>query len=393
MIPMLSLSGIRGPDRGKVLHCAFSATAVLLIAVLGAVGSPVPAASGTSSPMLVGSASIHSLGFPGPFVPEQVVSVAGEVWVLGESSPTTQESCSVAEVNPQTLRATTYPIPVCGYYVAVGDGVIYLAADEPAGYNDEMHLEVFNPATKRATVMNPVMITTQGSGRAHMDMAYEANSIWLSYWGSELVKVSTSTGAVLDRITNAPPSVGGHGTIVTNRGRLWIAEGASSPASIYRLSGTSRKLTNIYSGPARSSVLWLSSIGGRVWAAVQTYNRGQLLGSTRLLAFDSSGREVLKGPVEEFGDVPLVGSRQGLWSAGSGPICAAPQRLWKIDPATGRSTDVTTLRTPVEPCLTESPTTSEIAVVGKYVFVLEPTGTTTPAAVLYRIQETLHEPK
>jgi hypothetical protein len=369
------------------LRGALSTVLFLLVAVLGwvlpsqvAVGGPPPHSEASSK------SSIRSSTFPGPFVPEQVVSVGGSVWVLGISGQNTPESCSIEEIDPITLQGHIYPISVCGYYMAVGNGLIYIAGDVSAINNDEFHLEIFNPATKHSTVMNPVMITTEGSGRAHMDMAYGAESIWMSYWGSELVQVSPSTGAVLRSITNAPPSEGGHGTIVANGGGLWIAEGTSSAAAIYRLAADSQTLSTIYTGPAHSSVLWISSIGSTVWADVASGSDGHPVISTRLVAFDLSGRPILEGPNEPFGDVPLVGSKDGLWSIGSGALCTAPQSLWRVDPATGKSTDITALRTPIEPCLTENPTTSQITVANGSVFVLEATGTTRPAAVLYRVE-------
>jgi hypothetical protein len=386
MIPMrVSRSGCQ--PEGQRLSRTLSAALVLLAAGLGSVAlSTVEVGGSTPHSAASSKTSIRSLTFPGPFVPEQVVSVDGSVWLLGSSGQNTSQSCSIEEINPTTLKGHIYPISVCGYYVAVGNGLIYIAGDVSAINNDEFHLEIFNPVTKHATVMNPVMITTQGSGRAHMDMTYGAGSIWMSYWGSELIQVSPSTGAVLHAITNAPPSEGGHGTIVANGAGLWIAEGVTSTAVIYRLAANSQTLSTVYTGPAHSSVLWLSSIGPTVWADVATGSQDHPVIATRLLAFDLSGKQILEGPNEQFGDVPLVGSEEGLWSIGSGGLCSAPQRLWKVDTATGGSTDITALRTPIEACLTESPTTSQIAAIDRSAFVLEATGTTTPAAVLYRVQ-------
>jgi hypothetical protein len=370
------------------LRRALSATLILLAAGLGfVVLSPVAADGSTRQSPVSSKTSIRSLAFPGPFVPEQVVSVDGSVWVLGSSGLGTPQSCGIEEIDPITLQHHSYPISACGYYMAVGNGLIYIAGDASAINTDEFHLEIFNPATKHPTVMNPVIITTQGSGRAHMDMTYGAGSIWMTYWGSELVQVSPSTGAVLQRITNAPPSDGGHGTIVAISEGLWIAEGVSSAAVIYRLAAHSQTLSTIYTGPAHSSVLWLSSIGPTVWADAASGSDGHPVTSTRLIAFDLSGTPILEGPNEPFGDVPLVGSNDGrLWSVGAWAFCSGPQRLWRVDPATGRSTDITALRTPIEACLTESPTTSQITVADRSVFVLEATGTTRPAAVLYRVQ-------
>ncbi len=363
-----------------ILLMAGFGSAVLSSGAVGASTPPSPAGSKTS---------VRSLTFPGPFIPVQVVSVDGSVWVLGSSGKDPQDSCSIEEINPKTLQHRNYPISLCGYYVAVGNGLIYLAGDVSAINGDELHLEIFNPATKHATVMNPVMITTQGSGRAHMDMTYGAGSIWMSYWGSELVQVSPSTGVVLHEVTNAPSSEGGHGTIVANGAGVWIAADENGEAAISRLAASSHELSRIYTGAAHSSVLWLSSIGTTVWADVASGSDGHPIISTRLIAFDLSGRPILEGPNEMLDDVPLVGSNDLLWSIGSGALCSAPQKLWRIDPATGSSTDITALRTPIEPCLTENPTTSQIAVVNRSVFVLEATGTKRPAAVLYRVRVTM----
>jgi hypothetical protein len=379
---------IKEARRRQRRRYAFSAAVVVVVAglvvglLLSVGGSDTtPTKSVPSAPRV----SIQSLTFPGPFVPEQVVSASGAVWVLGTSQPTLQGGCSIEEVDPVSLRKQDFPIPACGYYLTVGKGLVYIAADIPSGYGDDVHLEIFNPVTRHATVMAPVIITTQGSGRAHMDMTYGTGSIWMTYWGRELVEISPSTGAVIKRITNAPPSVGGHGTIIANEGGLWIAEGAGSSADIYRLAPGSQAISKIYSAPARESVLWLSSIGTRIWADVASYSQNSQAVSTKLIAFDLSGRKVLQTPNEQFGDVPLVGQENQLWSVGSGAQCSVPQRLWMIDAATGRSSEVTTLRTPVEPCLTESPTTSQMTVVDRTVFVLEATGTTRPAAVMYRV--------
>jgi len=371
----------------------YAATAVVVVLATGLVAGLLLTVgnSGTTSNTTVPSApkvAIQSLTFPGPFVPMQVVSTSGAVWVLGTNQAAAHGGCSIEEVDPATLRTQMFPIPACGDYLSVGKGLIYIAADIPAvnGNSDDLHLEVFDPATSRATVMAPVMITTQGSGRAHMDMTYGAGSIWMTYWGSELVQISPSTGAVLQRIANAPQSVGGHGTIVANDGGLWIAEGAGSPADIYRLAPGSQRFSKIYNGPARGSVLWLSSIGTKTWAAIATYGENDEMASSQLVAFDFSGKKVIETANEQFGDVPLVGSGAELWSVGSGAKCSAPQQLWMIDSETGGSSYVTTLRTPVEPCLTESPTTSQMTVVNGSIFILEATGTTSPPAVLHRVR-------
>ena len=47
-----------------------------------------------------------------------------------------------------------------------------------------------------------------------------------------------------------------------------------SGAAIYRLPVNSQYLSTIYTGPAHSSVLWLSSIGSTVWADIANGSDG-----------------------------------------------------------------------------------------------------------------------
>lgn len=328
----------------------------------GAVGSPV-----------------RSLRFPGPFVPSAVVSADGAVWVVG----TQRSACAIERIDPVSLRAEAFGLPACGSYVTTGDGSIFLAAGHEArGDNGvQFHLERFDPSSGRATVMTPVMATAVGSDQAHFAMTYGDRYLWLASWDGTLRQVSPSTGRVVRTIPNVSTDSEGHPALTANAGGTWMAGGPGGGNDILRIPPGSARASVVYRGPARSSVLWLATVGDTVWAEVATYGRNGTSVSTRLVAFDLRGRRTLRTPNEPLGTAALVGAGSGLYSIGSARGCDTPQRLWQVDPKTGHAVRVRTLATPVEPCLT-----GELASLGGAVFVLEATGSTSPHAVLYRIE-------
>ncbi|MGD0320214.1 MAG: hypothetical protein ABSC00_01205 [Acidimicrobiales bacterium] len=332
--------------------------------------------------------TVQSLGFPGPFVPDQVVSASGSVWVLGTRQPDVRGGCAIEEVDPTTLQTAMFSIPACGQYLAVGDGLIYIAAYFPTAdpYGYEFHLESFDPVTKQAVVMVPVMTTALGAG-TNLAFAYGGGWLWLCE-GTDLLQISPSTGEPVATIADVVPSNVFNPSVVADVAGAWTAGGPSdSPADVYRITPGSRTASKVYAGSARGSVLWLSAVGNSVWADVARYGPNGTYTGSQLVELGLSGKKILQSLTEEFGDVALVGLGDQLWSVGSGAKCDNPLRLWEINAKTGRSVAVTVLHTPVEACLADSlGGPSQLTVAAGSVFALETTGRTTPASVLYRIR-------
>jgi hypothetical protein len=353
---------------------------------IGADGPTSPARTTTARPAAA-RPRIQSLTFAGSFAPEQVVSEGGKIWLVGSTGSSEDPSCAIEEVDPISLRTETFPIPACGSYVAVGDGRIFLADGVFTEATDvtAFHIESFDTATRTGVVMDPIDISTTGTGYAHMAMTFAAGSLWLNPWGTHLLEISPSTGAVVRTVTGLPISNAGHPLIVGGGSGLWLAGGEASPATIYQLDPGSRTPEVFARGPSKSSILWLSAVGDRLWAEVGTYEDGGRAVVTRLEAFASSGRKVVETSPENVGDLPAVRTGSELWSSGVGTRCNGPQRLWRIDSRTGRSEVTATLRSPVAPCLFEGDG-SELAAAGSSVFVLDPTGDPAAGGVLYRIR-------
>ena len=278
--------------------------------------------------------------------------------------------------------------------VAVGKAHLYLTAvTYVKGTSDSKQIRLvrFDTTTGHATAMRPVDATVYGSEIAHTTMTYGNGSLWLygsantqGSRGVDVVQISPTTGAVIRTIIGVPDIGGTQPAIAANEGGLWLGGGAGGPPNLDWLAPGSRTLSAVYTAPSPGSILWLSAIGNKVWAVVATYkNNGQVI-LIRLIAFDASGKVVVKSPPEQLGDGPLVGSGDRLWTVGVGSNCKEPQRLWAVDSSTGKSVGNTTLHSPIEPCLTEN-NGSQLAVVGRSVFVLDATGAAAPASVLFRI--------
>ncbi len=132
---------------------SFVLVAGLLVAVLvtiGARSTRVPGA--TSAHHGAAITTVRAVALPGPFIPQQVVSAAGRIWVVGSVQPTDRQ-CELEEVDPTTLHTTTFPLPECAPYVAVGDGHIFLSADTftRATDSDAFRIESVDTATDETT--------------------------------------------------------------------------------------------------------------------------------------------------------------------------------------------------------------------------------------------------
>jgi hypothetical protein len=341
--------------------------------------------------------TIRSHRFSGTFTPEQVVSAAGGVWVVGATLQGSGSGCAVGSVDPATLQTQVFPAVGSCPYVAVGDGHLYLTAVTYVGgtNSEEIRIESFDTVTHQASVLAPVVMTVIGSAIAHIALTYGEGSLWLYGFVSpdsgvaDVLQISPATGAVLRTITGVPAIGGGHPAIAADAGGLWLAAGPGGGGYFDHLAPGATTLEPAAVAPKGGSILWLAAIGHTEWAEVAVYGHQGRTVVTRLVAFDASGTEVLETPPEELGAGPVVGSDRGLWAVGDGASCPTlalesyPLDLWRVDPSSGRSVVSTTLRSPVDPC--DIGQGSYVAVTGRSVFVLEPSDTTSQPSALVRV--------
>jgi hypothetical protein len=371
--------------------------AALLVAIWGtyltvSLGSDaVGAATAVTAPQLT------VLHFRGAFVPMQVTASAGRIWVVGSNDPSSFTECQLEEVTPSTMATRFFALPACPTDIAAIDGDVDMVAAAPgalgaSGNTHEMHLEVFDPLTSQAHLMPPVVMDIPGSGIAHTNFVAGAGLLWLYGYhasgnqGSEqVVGIDPQTGSVTVTVAD-PPDIGGiFPALAVNGAGRWFGGGPGGPPGLVRAQATGPP-TTLYSGPTRSSILWLSAVGATVWAGVDVYGSGERPSSvTHLVAVNAKGRVVVSTHPELVGDFPLVSAAGGrLWSMSYAGSCGGAEELIAVDPLTGASHAVESLPAPPEACNDED-SGSQLAALGSDVFVLIPSGSR-GAGVLYRAE-------
>jgi hypothetical protein len=256
-------------------------------------------------------------------------------------------------------------------------------------------------------------MTVFGSEIAHTQLAYVDGNLWLYGYTNkaEVVQVSPANGAVVDTFTTGVPEIGGTEPLISaGAGGVWLAGGAGGSASLARLSAPPTALewtlaplpvTTLTSAPDATTVEWLGTVAGRLWVGEATFpsspnssNNPRPTLVERIVALESSGsasgraevigsaRVAKRSPAEEYGLAPVTVGDE-VFSVGPGQTCRS-QPIWKVDPSTLRTTVVTTLHPPFDPCLGEVSGRSETSA-GGALFVLDSTGGPTPA-VLYRVE-------
>jgi hypothetical protein len=318
----------------------------------------------------------RTMKFNGKFSPVAMQALDGQLWLIG----TTPHGCGAERINPSDLHTKLFPLPSCEAYLAAGGHHLYvLGIDESAGSPAaEEHVVTFDPATGGSVVAPATVARTFGSGVGHMAFSYGLGGLWLyTLEDGALARISTASGTVQSTVTSLE-SGGGHPVMAFTDHAVWFAEGPGGPR-LYRLADGATKAKVVYTAPNPGSVLWAAAVGNRVWASVATYSNGGQSVHTRLVAFDDSGKRDLTSGVISVGEAAVAGPDGALWSVGRGASCNNPQKLWRSDDH-AKTKAVEILKSPAQGCLFET----QIQSAGRYVFVLDGTGSNSPAGVLYR---------
>jgi outer membrane protein assembly factor BamB len=277
------------------------------------------------------------------FTPAQILSESGEIWLIGSTSSLGQpQNCGIEEVDPTSLHHRTFPLSQCATYVAAGGGHIYLLGDTfvRATDTDEFHLESFDLSTGQSTVMAPVIVTTNGTGRAHMAMAYGDGWVWVYPWADEVLQVSPTTGAVDSVVHGVGASGSGHPFVTVIGSGAYFAGGTPT---ITHTDGSTGRVDTFYRAPRNGQVIWISGLSEGIWASVSTFNtRG--VPTTDLYALDASGHPTLKVREQPHDNPPVVSAAGRVFSVGGG--CERPLQLWAVDVRTRRAAALTTLPLP-----------------------------------------------
>ncbi len=361
---------VRPPRRAptRIGLALVAAAAFIALGVLATSGHQTPHVSVSTAPV---SPAVESITFPGGFTPASVLPTGGGVWVLGTTG-TGDTSCSAVRLDPATLASRSYRLPACGGYAAAGGGYVYLAVPRyrPGTNTADVHIERLDTRSGKAEVLGPVVTSAPGSAVGHLNLSYGDGYLWMYPWDSKVLKISPTTGAVVESITGVPVPGGGHAVVAANRGGVWLAQGPGGDALLRRLPPGSSSTEVVYRAPEPGSILWVADTGRLVWAAAATFLQQGAQVQVRLVALDLSGHVVTESGPEGVGSPVVPGPDDTLWSVGNPSTCTGPQTLWRIDPSTGRSYSFASLAVHgVYSCV--APGESPLAVSGRFAFVAQ----------------------
>lgn len=365
----------------RFLGVAVTMTA-LSLSMVALAARPAGAGAPRGSPVLTVS---H---MPSTFVAQQITATQGWVWAIGTTAPTTLTDCDLAAVSARRMAWRLYRIPACATDITSGNGRVYLLTNrqQPSDNTREYHIEVFDPGSASARVLAPVVLTNIGSAVAHTDLSFGDGALWLYGYSSgrpEVVRISPDSGAVEETLTSVPAIGGVFPALAANTAGVWLGGGPGGPPDLQWVRPGATQGTTVYAGPASSSILWLSAVDGHVWAGVAEYSGMPVAVTTHLVALDTGGHVAVDSPEERTGIVPIVTTTGGgLWGLAPSPTCTGPESLVAIDPTTGNSHAVATLRASVSLC-DGAAAAAQLASVGRDVFALI-AGGSPGSGVLYR---------
>lgn len=268
-------------------------------------------------------------------------------------------TCNAAVVSPATLALSQVRSGSCDDPSLAGERVLPLITVErhviwPAGSGIATetvriaHVTSSPPGYR----VGPVVMTFPQTSDTAAGWAYGDGYLWVydptSAAGSELLRISASTGKVLQRL-RAPQVY--RPIIVADDDGLWLApagnSGGAGSAAVYRIVPGAAAALTAFRLPRPGYVVWMVAVGREVWLAA---SRGGTAGTLWRLRGDGSpiGHLVLARSLgidaesQHAGQTVVGDSRDGLWTVLAG-ASGADQRIVRIDQRTGRPRAVATV--------------------------------------------------
>ncbi|HEY1367754.1 MAG TPA: hypothetical protein VGF23_11590 [Gaiellaceae bacterium] len=184
----------------------------------------------------------------------------GSVWVADD------QGAKVVRVSPGTNRVVAR--------IAAGDGPASMAFDGTTAWVVD-HRDTTVYRIDLATNKSTLLTTLGGAGdRAPERMVWLRDSLWITGRGTDLLKVSPSTGTIEKTI-----EIGGSGIdLVATGDDLWVptrslavdASGFPTMDSLARVSATTGNVATVARPTGRLDVHGLAAAGGAVWIADNT---------------------------------------------------------------------------------------------------------------------------
>ena len=272
---------------------------------------------------------LTSMTLPASFLAQEVVAAAGKVWVLGTTWANSATECALEEVTPATMTSTLVPLPACATYITAGGGRIFSwrhQASRPTTSGSITSKSSIRPLTS-PTCCRQSSSATSGARSAHMGFTYGGGALWLYGYqypaaAPTVVRISPTSGAVESTIGSVPGIGGIFPTVAADHAGTWLGGGPGGPPGVQWVRPGAATGTTAYAGPPseNSSVLWLSTVGDRIWAGIAVYGQGRgatkTSVTTHLVALRPDGSVAIVSPAEATSDIPLVASAGGTRLSG-----------------------------------------------------------------------------
>jgi hypothetical protein len=266
--------------------------------------------------------------------------------------------CDAAVVDPTTLVLSGVRSGSCDDPRLAGEPVLPIEAGEPrvafpgggTGIGTDTLRIAHLISTPPGYQVGPVVMRTPQISDEHPGWTYGDGYLWLydgtSSHGSEVLRISESSGAVLARVSmpNLPRPI-----LAADADGLWMAPSVNGGGRVvYHLALGATTATPILN-LSRQYVAWMVAAGHDLWLDVASGGNAQTL--LRLHGPSATPKlrvtlrtSTLDNEVQtQGGGATVVGdATDGLWTAVP-PLQGNTQRIVKINPATGALARIATL--------------------------------------------------
>lgn len=268
-----------------------------------------------------------------------------------ESDPSSSATCNSAVVNPSTLKLTSFKTSSCADPALEGQRVLPVMRVErntPFGKGGVATITLRISRVVSGSPgyrLGPVVMTFPQESNGWPTWIYGDGDLWLfdalAANGSELLRVSGSTGNVLQRISMPMIS---RPIIAFDVDGLWFAPAVNSlgiVGAVYHLTPGAPQAKRVFSLPTGQSASWMVAAGHSVWIDVGEAHRTlwQLNGTSAVPAWHVQISSELENVVMTQGGASgIVGNApDGLWAAVP-TTSGVEQQVVRLDPSSAAST-------------------------------------------------------
>ncbi len=278
---------------------------------------------------------------------------------LQERDPSASATCNSARVDPATLALSHLMTGSCANPALEGQRVLPVVTVEPGVSFGDGGVAAVTVRISRAVsgppgyVLGPVVMSFPQESDGWPTWTYGDGDLWLfdalAKGGSQLLRISGSTGAVVQRI--AMPAIS-RPIVAFDDDGFWLAAAANSGGDsgasngVYRVAPGSRTATRAFSLPSGEPVSWMVASGQSLWLAPGprpstiwhlTGASATPVGHVRLPA-SLAGVLMVQG-----GGSAMVGDASGLWTA-TPNAAGTQQQVFRLLPDSGATSAVALLK-------------------------------------------------